>query len=133
MLSLSLVLLLPASTQQYGNALRLTGHQYFSNGTGIAYFDDGTTQPFKHMITSANGYYFDNSTIFYTGEIPGLSSERGVKCDTGTTRNTGIYGNRTNIVNVTIIRGADLIENKSKALEPSPVIESKQVCSKVEK
>lgn len=127
MLSLSLVLLLPASTQQYGNALRLTGHQYLSSGTGIAYFDDGTTQPSKHMITSANGYYFDNSTIFYTGEIPGLSSERGVKCDTGATRNTGIYGNGTNIVNVTIIRGGDLIEKKSKALEPSPVIESKQV------
>lgn len=101
MLSPSLVLLLPASTQRNGNALRLTGHQYFSNGTGIEYFDDGTTQPFKHMIISANGYYFDNSTIFYTGEIPGLSSERDVKCDTGATRNTGINGNRTNIVNVT--------------------------------
>jgi hypothetical protein len=55
MLSLSLVLSFPASTQQFGNALRLTGHQYFSNGTGIEYFDDGTTQPFKDMITSANG------------------------------------------------------------------------------
>jgi hypothetical protein len=50
----------------------MTGQQYFANGTGIAYFDDGTTQSFKHIITAAAGYYYDNSTIFYTGEIPGV-------------------------------------------------------------
>jgi hypothetical protein len=61
-------------------ALEMTGQQYFANGTGIAYFDDGTTSSFEHSITPDNGYYFDNSINFYIGEVPGTPSGNGVRC-----------------------------------------------------
>lgn len=112
------VILAVATTQQHQSttALELTGHQLFPNGTGIAYFDDGTTQEFRHMITESAGYYYDNSTIFYTGEIPRVPQAEGIQC--------GQFHNLNNSNNtvITIIRGADLIQNKSKAIEPSPVV-----------
>jgi hypothetical protein len=67
-LSLSLVLL--PTAQQSVIALRMTGQQFLSNGTGIAYFDDGSTSRIEHPFTSESGFYYDNSTIFYTGDIP---------------------------------------------------------------
>ncbi len=35
------------------SALRLIGERFFANGTGTAYFDDGTAASFRHTITSA--------------------------------------------------------------------------------
>jgi plastocyanin len=98
------------------SALELTGHQLFANGTGLAYFDDGTAQSFKHMIIAAAGYYYDNSTIFYTGEIPGIPQAEGIQCG------SKVNNTRGDSVLITLIRGADLIQNKSKAIEPSPVV-----------
>lgn len=98
------------------SALELTGHQLFANGTGRAYFDDGTAQSFKHIITAAAGYYYDNSTIFYTGEIPGIPQSEGILCG------SKVNDTRVEYVHITLIRGADLIQNKSKAIEPGPVV-----------
>lgn len=94
------------------SALRLTGERFFANGTGIAYFDDGTTASFRHTITSAAGYYYDNSTVFAVGEIPGFEMN-----DTIT---LGITGD---IITVTIPYGAELLGNRS--IQPSSIIKAK--------
>jgi plastocyanin len=127
MISLILVVsLLPATAsaqqqqqQQQTTGLSMTGQQYFGNGTGVAYFNDGTTASFNHTITPDNGYYFDNSTVFHIGEIPGIASGNGVQCGENATF-SGV-----NITDISIIRGANLIENKSRALEPSPIVKIK--------
>jgi plastocyanin len=144
---LGLTVLLFSSMQydQYysANALSLIGERFFENGTGIAYFDDGTTQGFHHTITPRKGYYYDNSTIFYAGNIPGISNvsnittttidsggggdKRGCaqltqalqdlfECDTGGERGSAATGK---IVNVTIAYGAEFLGNKT--LQPSIV------------
>ena len=88
-----------------GGEVKVTGERYFANGTGITYFTDGATRLFRHMITPEMGYYYDNSTIFYTGDIPEV--------------------NRTNVtstgrtVNVTINFGGSNLGNKS--FDPNPV------------
>lgn len=88
-----------------GGEVKVTGERYFANGTGITYFTDGATRVFRHMITPEMGYYYDNSTIFYTGDIPTV--------------------NRTNVtstgrtVNVTINFGGSNLGNKS--FDPDPV------------
>jgi plastocyanin len=106
--------------QQYtATALEMTGQQYFANGTGIACFDDGTTTSFEDSITPDNGYYFDNPTDFYIGEAPGITSGNGVRCGENATF-SGV-----NITDIAIIRGANLVENKSKALEPSTIVKIK--------
>lgn len=56
------------------NASEVVGDRFFENGTGIAYFDDGLTVMFNHSITPENGFYYDNTTIFYAGDIPEISS-----------------------------------------------------------
>jgi hypothetical protein len=94
------------------SALRLIGERFFPNGTGIAYFDDGTTASFRHTITSAAGYYYDNSTVFAVGEIPGF--------DMNNTITLGIDGD---IITVTIPYGADLLGNNS--IQPSSIIKAK--------
>jgi plastocyanin len=104
----------------------MTGQQLFANGTGLAYFDDGTTTRFSHTITATEGYYYDNSTAFYIGEIPGInntSPDNGVRC--GENATTLDSGTSNDVVNITIIRGASLVENKSRVFEPSPVISIK--------
>jgi plastocyanin len=111
-------------------ALSITGQQYFANGSGIAYFDDNSTSKFEHEMTQQNGWYYDNKTVFYVGEIPGVSTANNVKCSGGysdTTGNSTIITNNNNISQatnhtLTIINGADVIENKSKAILPSPII-----------
>jgi len=60
--------------QQSSFALSMTGQQYFGNGTGIAYYDDGRTEKFVHTIAENYGYYFDNKTNFYVGYVPGLGN-----------------------------------------------------------
>jgi hypothetical protein len=49
------------------------GQRFFPDGTGVAFFDDGTTQTFFHSVTPRNGYYYDNSTVFFAGMIPGFN------------------------------------------------------------
>jgi hypothetical protein len=101
-----------SSVQYYSSvsALRLIGERFFANGTGMAYFDDGTTASFRHTITSAAGYYYDNSTVFAVGEIPGFEMN-----DTITT--LGIPGD---VITVTIPYGAEVLGNRS--LQPSSII-----------
>lgn len=94
------------------SALRLIGERFFANGTGTAYFDDGTTASFRHTITSAAGYYYDNSTVFAVGEIPGF--------DMNDTITLGITGD---IITVTIPYGAELLGNSS--IQPSSIIRAK--------
>jgi hypothetical protein len=94
------------------SALRLIGERFFANGTGTAYFDDGTTASFRHTITSAAGYYYDNSTVFAVGEIPGF--------DVNDTITLGITGD---IITVTILYGAELLGNNS--IQPSSIINAK--------
>src|SRR5215204_5385464 len=69
-------------TQQSGT-LTMTGQQFFANGTGLAYFNDGSISKFEHEMTPQEGWYYDNTTIFYTGEIPGISSTNNTKCSGG--------------------------------------------------
>ena len=57
--------------------LAMIGQQYFANGTGIAYFNDGTTQQFGHHFRGADGYYYDESTPFYIDEVPGVGDNNG--------------------------------------------------------
>jgi hypothetical protein len=94
------------------SALRLIGERFFANGTGTAYFDDGTTASFRHTITSAAGYYYDNSTVFAVGEIP--------EFDVNDTITLGITGD---IITVTILYGAELLGNNS--IQPSSIINAK--------
>lgn len=133
MLPQSSVVLLPQQ-QQRAAALSMTGQQFFANGTGIAYFDDNSTSKFEHEMTSQEGWYYDNTTIFYVGQIPGISSANNVKCSGGAndlsdSRNilSNNNNNSSNSTNhkFTIINGANLIENKSKAIQPSPIIKIK--------
>jgi plastocyanin len=148
---LLMIALLAASSPFLGRsaaAFRLTGERFFANGTGIAYFDDGTTQIFRHTITPENGYYYDNSTIFYTGEIPGISngSSNTINATNTTSRSdTSVCAPLTqslkdlfaddcnpadcgisssgdgNNVNVTIVYGSSMLANKSKAFDANPV------------
>lgn len=53
------------------NATQVIGNRFFANGTGLAYFSDGAVFPFNHAITPGYGFYYDESTIFYAGDIPG--------------------------------------------------------------
>jgi plastocyanin len=154
LLILSLSLVLSSATQQSAVALRMTGQQCLPNGTGIAYFDDNSTSQFEHPFTAERGFYYDNSTIFYTGNIPetisGIGNTSGRTADTstnatscsgssgGTTPSTSgllnlfgpdaaeegnniVNGASGDNVNVTIIYGASVLDNKSRAFEPNPV------------
>lgn len=94
------------------SALRLIGERFFANGTGIAFFDDGTKASFRHTITSAAGYYYDNSTVFAVGEIPGF--------DMNDTITLGLTGD---IITITIPYGAELLGNSS--IQPSSIIKAK--------
>jgi hypothetical protein len=95
------------------SAIRLTGQQFFANGTGIAYFDNGTTQPFDHPITTQKGFYYDNSTKFLAiggvEDIPGVVNvnESIIAHVRENGHSTPIPG--SNIVNVTIPSGAELL------------------------
>jgi plastocyanin len=88
-----------------GEGVKVTGERYFANGTGIAYFTDGTKRLFRHMITPEKEYYYDNSTIFYAGDIPEVNSTNATS--TGRT------------VNVSINFGGSNLGNKS--FDPNPV------------
>ena len=94
-----------SSTGGVGGGVKVTGERYFANGTGIAYFTDGTVRLFRHMITPENEYYYDNSTIFYAGNIPEVNSNNATS--TGRT------------VNVSINFGGSNLGNKS--FDPNPV------------
>jgi plastocyanin len=107
-IALGLIVVVRYNYQTAVSALRLAGELFFENGTGLAYFDDGTTRHFNHSVRPENGYYYDNSTIFYAGNILGISNST----DTAFSGNT---------VNVSIVPGSSLLANKSKAFEPNPV------------
>jgi plastocyanin len=94
-----------SSSGGVGGGVKVTGERYFANGTGIAYFTDGTTRLFRHMITPEKEYYYDNSTIFYAGNIPEVNSTNATS--TGRT------------VNVSINFGGSNLGNKS--FDPNPV------------
>jgi hypothetical protein len=106
------------------SALEMTGQQYFANGTGIAYFDDGTTYPFNHTITPGNGWYYDNSTAtaFLSGEIPGLELNDTISQMNDPERG-GTFGATGDIINVTIANGVDFLGNRS--IQPSNIIKAK--------
>jgi len=90
---------------------QLSGQQYFANGTGIMYFSDNTTMPFTHSITPENGYYYDNSTLFLIGEMPGVSAE---PKDIASLMYTGTQ------VNITIPRGAEMLPD-NQTFQPNVV------------
>jgi hypothetical protein len=84
--------------------LEMIGQQFFKNGTGIAYFNDNSTRPFTHAITPENGFYYDNSTVFLDGDVPGVS----IKPDE-------FYGLMTgNTTIITIPNGAGLLPPNQK-------------------
>ena len=85
--------------------VKVTGERYFANGTGFAYFTDGATRLFRHMITPEMEFYYDNSTIFYAGDIPEVNSTNAIS--TGRT------------VSVSINFGGSNLGNKS--FDPNPV------------
>jgi plastocyanin len=94
-----------SSSGGVGGDVKVTGERYFANGTGTTYFTDGTIRLFRHMVTPENGYYYDNSTIFYAGDIPEVNSTNATS--TGRT------------VNVSINFGGSNLGNKS--FDPNPV------------
>jgi plastocyanin len=94
-----------SSSDGVGEGVKVTGERYFENGTGVAYFTDGATRLFRHMITPENEYYYDNSTIFYAGDVPEVNSTNATS--TGRT------------VNVSINFGGSNLGNKS--FDPNPV------------
>jgi plastocyanin len=118
----------------------MTGQQYFADGTGIAYFNDGTTQEFEHRLTEDEGYYFDEPTPFYLDAVPEVGNNTGsIVCGdinaleqakqaalTNSSRTMPQSGDSIigsgNITDITIIRGASIVENKSRAVEPSPIV-----------
>jgi plastocyanin len=125
--------------------LAMIGQQYFADGTGIAYFNDGTTEEFEHTLTADEGYYYDESTPFYLDEVPGIGNNNGsIMCaenintlelrrQASMTNSTTTMppssaddGNRTletgNITTITIIRGASLLSDKSRAVDPNAVV-----------
>ena len=97
--------------QQQEPIVELSGQQYFANGTGIMYFSDNTTMPFTHSITPENGYYYDNSSLFLIGEIPGVSAE---PKDIASMMSTGEQ------VNITIPRGAEMLPD-NQTFQPNVV------------
>jgi plastocyanin len=52
----------------------IIGERYFPNGTSIAYLNDGTTQEMIHYFNIGKGFVFDNTTIFYAGEMPEINN-----------------------------------------------------------
>ncbi len=102
-----------SSTGGMGGGVKLAGERYFANGTGIAYFTDGTMRLFRHMITPENEYYYDNSTIFYAGNIPEVNSNNATS--TGRTVNVSMnfggsnLGNRTFDPNPVRIKVGDTV------------------------
>lgn len=60
--------------QSYASAPpKFMGERFFANGTGVAYFDHGTiTRPFTHTIKPEYGFYYDNSSAFVAGDVPGV-------------------------------------------------------------
>jgi plastocyanin len=108
---LAAVIAVIESNPYSATAIRLIGERFFANGTGVAYFDDGTMQYFNHTITPEKGYYYDNSTVFITGDIPGVSvrndSILAADPTTGAFTGSSVPGSKT--VNVTIPYGASLL------------------------
>lgn len=87
--------------------LSLIGERFFENGTGLAYFDNGTTRQFNHTITPENGFYYDNSTVFLAGDVPGVS-ERNSSITAGESNGTNpLPGSKT--VNITIPYSSELV------------------------
>lgn len=123
--------------------LVMTGQQYFADGTGIAYFNDGTTEQFNHTLTEDAGYYYNESTPFYIDEVPGIGNNNGgVICaddidelaaatNSSRTRSSSSSNDDNiplgsgNITTITIIRGASLLSDKSRALDPTPIVHIK--------
>jgi plastocyanin len=60
------------------NATQVIGNRFFANGTGLAYFSDGAVVPFNHAITPGHGFYYDESTIFYAGDIPEVTESKNI-------------------------------------------------------
>jgi hypothetical protein len=98
----------------------MTGQRYFPNGTGTAYFDDGSTIPFNHSITPQNGYYYDDSTVFTYGQIPGYEANQTIWELNMQATELGVTGD---VINVTIANGAALLGER--AIQPSNIIHAK--------
>jgi hypothetical protein len=109
-----------AMTTTTAHALRMIGQQFFPNGTGTAYFDDGTTEQFEHAFTPEQGYYYDNTTTFINGAPPGFEGNQTI-IDINS-RPDG-YGSTGDIINVTIANGAELLGDR--AIQPSNIIHAK--------
>jgi plastocyanin len=104
------LVLLVATQQQSTTALSLTGEQFLPNGTGIAHLDDGTMIPFNHTITPTNGFYYDNSTVFVAGEIPGFEMNETI---TAMNNQSGGLGSTGNMINVAIAFGSEFLGDMS--------------------
>ena len=52
----------------------IIGERYFPDGTSIAYLNNGTTQEMIHYFNIGKGFVFDNTTIFYAGEMPEIKN-----------------------------------------------------------
>jgi hypothetical protein len=86
-------------------------------------------------MTPKEGWYYENGTRFYAGEIPGVSSENHTLCVSGydyidEAKEPKIEGFDNAVATnedgtehiLSIINGADLIENKSKAIQPDVIL-----------
>jgi len=76
------------------NATQVIGNRFFANGTGLAYFSDGAVFPFNHAITPGYGFYYDESTNFYAGDIPEVTESKNIT----TTGSSGASGTVHDIV-----------------------------------
>jgi plastocyanin len=103
-----------ALAQEQQEFVNMTGQQFYENGTGTAHFSDGSTIGFNHSITPGNGFYYDNSSIFVAGEIPGYEINDTITGLNNQNHTTG------DIINVTIVSGAAFLGNRS--IYPSTII-----------
>ena len=97
------------------NATQVIGNRFFANGTGVAYFSDGAVFPFNHAITSGYGFYYDDSTIFYAGNIPGITASK----NNNTNNNvSGSNNNSSTNHNIVIPRGFEA-SSANVTIQPS--------------
>ena len=113
-----------ASTTTTSGTLSMTGQRFLPEGTGIAYFNDGTMAPFEHKFTPEEGYYYDNSTVFVYGQVEGYESNNTIWELNAQARARGEYGSVTgDTINVTISNGAEFLGDR--AIQPSKIIKAK--------
>jgi plastocyanin len=87
------------------------GNRFFANGTGLAYFNDSAVFQFNQAITPSYGFYYDDSTIFYGGDFPGVTANK-------TNTSGSVNRNINNTMNDAAIPRGIGAESRNLTLQP---------------